>query len=75
MSCYRSRSWWGQVAERAVKTFAQTVIAVIVLPTGAMQSTTWVTHNALAVAGMGAIAAAVSVLTSVVQGETLGGAS
>lgn len=74
-TCYTSRTWWENVTERAVKTFAQTTIATVVLPSGAYRDPTWIAHNWLAVLAVAAIAAGISVLTSAVQGDNLRGSA
>ena len=55
-----TRQFWIQTLERAVKTFAQALAAVLVAGGAGLLSADW--RNALSVAGMAAL---VSVLTSV----------
>ena len=68
MSVYATKSFWAGVAERSLKTAAQTLIAVIGTGTLGILDVDWLT--ALSVAGLATI---LSVLTSVAQPEFVAG--
>ena len=68
MSVYATKAFWAGTFERAVKTAAQTLIAVIGTGTLGILEVDWLT--ALSVAGLATI---LSVLTSVAQPEFVAG--
>ncbi|MEU3847212.1 holin [Micrococcus terreus] len=68
MSVYTTRAFWAGVAERSLKTAAQTLIAVIGTGTLGILDVDWLT--ALSVAGLATV---LSVLTSVAQPEFVAG--
>ena len=68
MSVYATKAFWAGVAERSLKTAAQTLIAVIGTGTLGILDVDWLT--ALSVAGLATI---LSVLTSVAQPEFVAG--
>ena len=68
MSVYATKSFWAGTFERAVKTAAQSLIAVIGTGTLGILDVDWLT--ALSVAGLATV---LSVLTSVAQPEFVAG--
>lgn len=68
MSTYATKAFWAGAAERAIKTAAQTLIAVIGTGTLGILDVDWLT--ALSVAGLATV---LSVLTSVAQPEFVAG--
>lgn len=70
MSVYTTGAFWGDTAVRAVKTFAQSAIAVITAQATGLLNIDWL--NMLSIAGLAAL---LSVLTSVASGDTVGGAA
>ena len=68
MSVYATKAFWAGTAERAVKTLAQSLIAVIGTGTLGVLDVDWLT--ALSVAGLATI---LSVLTSVAQPDFTAG--
>lgn len=68
MSTYATKAFWAGAIERAVKTLAQSLIAVIGTGTLGILDVDWLT--ALSVAGLATV---LSVLTSVAQPEFVAG--
>ena len=68
MSVYATKAFWAGTFERAVKTLAQSLIAVIGTGTLGILEVDWLT--ALSVAGLATV---LSVLTSVAQPEFVAG--
>lgn len=66
MEKFKSKAWWSQVAERAIKTFAQTFIGAAGVLTIASEIN-W--EYALSMAGVAAVFSVVTSVATVGEGE------